>query len=104
MPSFPTGVFSYDMSPEEKRAYDLVARRFIANLLSELRNSQYNRYGQNWRRRLQSHRKTNHRSGVAGGIQNTIQTNKTKKRTTGLRKGEHGPHTPEIREENKLSP
>lgn len=26
----PTGVFSYDMSPDEKRVYDLVARRFIA--------------------------------------------------------------------------
>lgn len=26
----PTGVFSYDMTPDEKRVYDLVARRFIA--------------------------------------------------------------------------
>lgn len=26
----PTGVFSYDLSPDEKRVYDLVARRFIA--------------------------------------------------------------------------
>ena len=26
----PTGVFRYDLSPEEKRVYDLVARRFIA--------------------------------------------------------------------------
>lgn len=26
----PTGVFTYDMTPDEKRVYDLVARRFIA--------------------------------------------------------------------------
>lgn len=26
----PTGVFSYDMTPDEKRVYDLIARRFIA--------------------------------------------------------------------------
>lgn len=26
----PTGVFSYDMTPDEKRVYDMVARRFIA--------------------------------------------------------------------------
>ena len=92
----PTGVFSYDMSPEEKRVYDLVARRFIAvfypdceiantTVMARIGNEDFKATGKQiidpaWR--------------VVFG-NNTDKQNEENVLPV-YEKGEHGPHTPEI--------
>ena len=96
-------VFSYDMSPEEKRVYDLVARRFIAvfypdceiantTVMARIGNEDFKATGKQiidpaWR--------------VVFG-NNTDKQNEENVLPV-YEKGEHGPHTPEI-QKNKLSP
>ena len=99
----PTGVFSYDMSPEEKRVYDLVARRFIAvfypdceiantTVMARIGDEDFKATGKQiidpaWR--------------VVFG-NNTDKQNEENVLPV-YEKGEHGPHTPKSRK-NKLSP
>ena len=100
----PTGVFSYDMSPEEKRVYDLVARRFIAvfypdceiantTVMARIGNEDFKATGKQiidpaWR--------------VAYG-NNTDKQNEENVLPV-YEKGEHGPHTPEIQEKQTQPP
>ena len=100
----PTGVFSYDMSPEEKRVYDLVARRFIAvfypdceiantTVMARIGNEDFKATGKQiidpaWR--------------VVFG-NNTDKQNEENVLPV-YEKGEHGPHTPEIQEKQTQPP
>ena len=100
----PTGVFSYDMSPEEKRVYDLVARRFIAvfypdceiantTVMARIGDEDFKATGKQiidpaWR--------------VVFG-NNTDKQNEENVLPV-YEKGEHGPHTPEIQEKQTQPP
>ena len=100
----PTGVFSYDMSPDEKRVYDLVARRFIAafypdceiantTVMAKIGEEEFKATGTQiidpaWR--------------VVFGV-NTDKQNDENVLPV-YEKGEHGPHTPEILEKETQPP
>lgn len=100
----PTGVFSYDMSPDEKRVYDLVARRFIAafypdceiantTVMAKIGEEEFKATGKQiidpaWR--------------VVFGV-NTDKQNDENVLPV-YEKGEHGPHTPEILEKETQPP
>lgn len=100
----PTGVFSYDMSPDEKRVYDLVARRFIAafypdceiantTVMAKTGEEEFKATGKQiidpaWR--------------VVFGV-NTDKQNDENVLPV-YEKGEHGPHTPEILEKETQPP
>lgn len=100
----PTGVFSYDMSPDEKRVYDLVARRFIAafypdceiantTVIAKIGEEEFKATGKQiidpaWR--------------VVFGV-NTDKQNDENVLPV-YEKGEHGPHTPEILEKETQPP
>lgn len=100
----PTGVFSYDMSPDEKRVYDLVARRFIAvfypdcevantTVLAQIGDEEFKATGKQivepaWRVVFPA-------SGNKQNDENVLPI---------YEKGEHGPHTPEIQEKETQPP
>lgn len=100
----PTGVFSYDMNPDEKRVYDLVARRFIAafypdceiantTVMAKIGEEEFKATGKQiidpaWR--------------VVFGV-NTDKQNDENVLPV-YEKGEHGPHTPEILEKETQPP
>lgn len=100
----PTGIFSYDMSPDEKRVYDLVARRFIAafypdceiantTVMAKIGEEEFKATGKQiidpaWR--------------VVFGV-NTDKQNDENVLPV-YEKGEHGPHTPEILEKETQPP
>ena len=100
----PTGVFSYDMSPEEKRVYDLVVRRFIAvfypdcevantTVMAKIGDEDFKATGKQiiepaWR--------------VVFGT-NTDKQNEENVLPV-YEKGEHGPHTPELQEKQTQPP
>lgn len=100
----PTGVFSYDMSPDEKRVYDLVARRFIAafypdceiantTVMAKIGEEEFKATGKQiidpaWR--------------VVFGV-NTDKQNDENVLPV-YEKGEHSPHTPEILEKETQPP
>lgn len=100
----PTSVFSYDMSPDEKRVYDLVARRFIAafypdceiantTVMAKIGEEEFKATGKQiidpaWR--------------VVFGV-NTDKQNDENVLPV-YEKGEHGPHTPEILEKETQPP
>lgn len=100
----PTGVFSYNMTPDEKRVYDLVARRFIAvfypdceiantTVMAKVGEEDFKATGKQivepaWR--------------VVFGI-NTDKQNEENVLPL-YEKGEHGPHTPELQEKQTQPP
>lgn len=100
----PTGVFSYDISPDEKRVYDLVARRFIAvfypdceiantTVMAKIGDEEFKATGKQiidpaWR--------------VVFG-NNTDKQNEENVLPL-YEKGEHGPHTPELQEKQTQPP
>ncbi|MEG2556738.1 MAG: DNA topoisomerase 3 [Odoribacter sp.] len=100
----PTGVFSYDLSPDEKRVYDLVARRFIAvfypdceiantTVLARVGEEEFKATGKQiiapaWR-------------VVFGG--NTEKQNEENVLPV-YERGEHGAHRPELQEKDTQPP
>ena len=56
----PTGVFSYDMTPDEKRVYDLGGSTVYCGVLSGLRDCEYDSYGTSRGKRVQGDRKTDY--------------------------------------------
>lgn len=100
----PTGVFTYDMTPDEKRVYDLVARRFIAvfypdceiantTVLAEIGEAGFKATGKQiidpaWR--------------VVFPANNNKQSDENVLPV--YEKGEQGPHTPEIQEKETQPP
>lgn len=100
----PTGVFTYDMTPDEKRVYDLVARRFIAafypdceiantTVMARIGDESFKATGKQiidpaWRVVF----------GTATDKQNEENVLPV------YVKGEHGPHTPEIQEKETQPP
>lgn len=100
----PTGVFSYDMSPDEKRVYDLVARRFIAvfypdceiantTVMAKIGEEEFKATGKQiidpaWR--------------VVFGV-NTDKQNEENVLPV-YEVGEHGPHKPELQEKETQPP
>ena len=100
----PTGVFSYDMSPDEKRVYDLVARRFIAvfypdceiantTVMAKVGEEEFKATGKQiidpaWR--------------VVFGA-NTDKQNEENV-LPAYEVGEHGPHQPELQEKETQPP
>lgn len=100
----PTGVFTYDMTPDEKRVYDLVARRFIAafypdceiantTVMARIGDEPFKATGKQiidpaWR--------------VVFG---TVPDKQNEENVLPVYvKGEHGPHTPEIQEKETQPP
>ncbi len=100
----PTGVFTYDMTPDEKRVYDLVAKRFIAvfypdcevantTVLAKVGEEEFKATGKQiidpaWR--------------VVFG--NTADKQNDENVLPVYEKGEHGPHLPEIQEKETQPP
>lgn len=100
----PTGVFSYDMSPDEKRVYDLVARRFIAvfypdceiantTVMAKIGEDEFKATGKQiidpaWR--------------VVFGV-NTDKQNEENVLPI-YEVGEHGPHKPDLQEKETQPP
>ncbi len=100
----PTGVFTYDMSPDEKRVYDLVARRFIAafypdcevantTVMARAGEEEFKATGKQivepaWRVLFPS-------PGNKQSDENVLPTYET---------GERGPHTPELLEKETQPP
>ncbi len=100
----PTGVFTYDMSPDEKRVYDLVAKRFIAvfypdcevantTVMAKVGEEEFKATGKQiidpaWR--------------VVFG--NTADKQNEENVLPVYEKGEHGPHLPEIQEKETQPP
>lgn len=100
----PTGVFTYDMTPDEKRVYDLVAKRFIAvfypdcevantTVLAKVGEEEFKATGKQiidpaWR--------------VVFG--NTADKQNEENVLPVYEKGEHGPHLPEIQEKETQPP
>lgn len=100
----PTGVFTYDMTPDEKRVYDLVAKRFIAvfypdceiantTVMAKVGEEEFKATGKQiidpaWR--------------VVFG--NTTDKQNEENVLPEYEKGEHGPHTPEIQEKETQPP
>ncbi len=100
----PTGVFTYDMSPDEKRVYDLVAKRFIAvfypdcevantTVMAKVGDEEFKATGKQiidpaWR-------------AVFG---NTADKQNEENVLPVYEKGEHGPHLPEIQEKKTQPP
>ena len=100
----PTGVFTYDMTPDEKRVYDLVAKRFIAvfypdcevantTVMAKVGEEEFKATGKQiidpaWR--------------VVFG--NTADKQNDENVLPVYEKGEHGPHLPEIQEKETQPP
>lgn len=100
----PTGVFTYDMTPDEKRVYDLVAKRFIAvfypdceiantTVMAKAGEEEFKATGKQiidpaWR--------------VVFG--NTADKQNDENVLPVYEKGEHGPHLPEIQEKETQPP
>lgn len=100
----PTGVFTYDMTPDEKRVYDLVAKRFIAvfypdceiantTVMARVEEEEFKATGKQiidpaWR--------------VVFGSASDKQSDENVLPV--YEKGEHGPHTPEIQEKETQPP
>ncbi len=100
----PTGVFTYDMTPDEKRVYDLVAKRFIAvfypdcevantTVLAKVGEEEFKATGKQiidpaWR----------------VGFGNTADKQNDENVLPVYEKGEHGPHLPEIQEKETQPP
>lgn len=100
----PTGVFTYDMTPDEKRVYDLVAKRFIAvfypdceiantTVMARVGEEEFKATGKQiidpaWR--------------VVFGSASDKQSDENVLPV--YEKGEHGPHTPEIQEKETQPP
>lgn len=100
----PTGVFTYDITPDEKRVYDLVAKRFIAvfypdceiantTVMAKVGEEEFKATGKQiidpaWR--------------VVFG--NTTDKQNEENVLPEYEKGEHGPHTPEIQEKETQPP
>lgn len=100
----PTGIFSYDMTPDEKRVYDLVARRFIAafypdceiantSVLAKIGEESFKATGKQiiqpaWR--------------VVFG--STTDKQNEENVLPAYKKGEQGPHTPEMLEKETQPP
>ena len=100
----PTGEFRYDLSPDEKRVYDLVARRFIAvfypdceiantTVLAKIGEEDFKATGKQiiepaWR--------------VVFGVNADKQNDENV--LPAYEKGEHGAHTPELQEKQTQPP
>lgn len=100
----PTGIFSYDITPDEKRVYDLVARRFIAafypdceiantTVLAKIGEESFKATGKQiiqpaWR--------------VVFG--STTDKQNEENVLPAYKKGEQGPHTPEMLEKETQPP
>lgn len=100
----PTGVFTYDMTPDEKRVYDLVAKRFIAvfypdcevantTVMAKIGDEEFKATGKQiidpaWRT-------------VFG---NTADKQNEENVLPVYEKGEHGPHLPKIQEKETQPP
>ena len=100
----PTGVFTYDMTPDEKRVYDLIARRFIAvfypdceiantTVLAKAGDEDFKATGKQiiepaWR--------------VVFG--NNADKQNDENVLPLYEKGEHGPHSPELQEKQTQPP
>lgn len=100
----PTGVFTYDMSPDEKRVYDLVARRFIAvfypdceiantTVMARIGDEDFKATGKQ----------------IVDPAWRTVFGNQVDKQSDenvlpDYEKGEHGPHVPELQEKQTQPP
>lgn len=99
----PTGVFSYDMSPDEKRVYDLVARRFIAvfypdceiantTVMAKIGDEDFKATGKQ----------------IIDPAWRVVFGNRADKNEENVlpvyEKGEHGPHSPELQEKQTQPP
>lgn len=100
----PTGVFSYDMTPDEKRVYDLVARRFIAVFYPdcEIANTTV------MAKVGEEDFKATGKQIVEPAWRVVFGTNTDKQNEENVlplyEKGEHGPHTPELQEKQTQPP
>lgn len=100
----PTGVFSYDMSPDEKRVYDLVARRFIAVFYPdcEIANTTV------MAKAGEEEFKATGKQIINPAWRVVFAGNNDKQNEENVlpvyEKGEHGPHKPEIQEKETQPP
>ena len=100
----PTGVFSYDMTPDEKRVYDLVARRFIAVFYPdcEIANTTV------MAKVGEEDFKATGKQIVEPAWRVVFGTNTDKQNEENVlplyEKGEHGLHTPELQEKQTQPP
>lgn len=104
----PTGVFTYDMSPDEKRVYDLVARRFIAAFYPDCEVANTTVTALVGKEGF----KATGKQIVTPAWRVVFDTEKDKEKERqnaenvlpAYEKGEHGPHTPEVAEKETQPP
>lgn len=100
----PTGVFTYDMTPDEKRVYDLVARRFIAAFYPDCEVANTTVMAQTGDETF----KATGKQIIDPAWRVVFGTNTDKQNEENVlpvyEKGEHGPHTPEILEKETQPP
>lgn len=100
----PTGVFSYDMTPDEKRVYDLVARRFIAVFYPDCEIANTTVMAMVGEEEF----KATGKQIIDPAWRVVFGTNTDKQNEENVlpiyEKGEHGPHTPEIQEKETQPP
>lgn len=100
----PTGVFTYDMSPDEKRVYDLVTRRFIAVFYPDCEVANTTVMAKAGQEEFKATGKQ-----IINPAWRVIFSNNTDKQNEDnvlpeYTQGEHGPHTPEIQEKETQPP
>lgn len=100
----PTGVFSYDMSPDEKRVYDLVARRFIAVFYPDCEIANTTVMAKVGEEDFKATGKQ-----IIDPAWRVVFGNNTEKQNEEnvlpiYEKGEHGPHSPELQEKQTQPP